>query len=65
MFELCCALKLDSDSWERLESLKQKSKWASHVSYSNDVMLVDERTDQAVLYDKGHITTELPYVAPY
>eukprot|EP00961_Rhodomonas_salina_P047416 637137-Rhodomonas_salina.1 len=63
MFEICCALKLSNDQFNTMESLKQK--WASHVSYSNDVMLVDERTDQAVFYNKGHITGELPYTAPY
>eukprot|EP00286_Rhodomonas_abbreviata_P024663 CAMPEP_0181298800 /NCGR_PEP_ID=MMETSP1101-20121128/5981_1 /TAXON_ID=46948 /ORGANISM="Rhodomonas abbreviata, Strain Caron Lab Isolate" /LENGTH=57 /DNA_ID=CAMNT_0023403857 /DNA_START=195 /DNA_END=368 /DNA_ORIENTATION=+ len=47
-----------------IESLRQE-KWASHVSYSNDVMLVDEKTDQPVLYVKGQVVGELPYNAPY
>eukprot|EP00290_Baffinella_frigidus_P010630 CAMPEP_0180154562 /NCGR_PEP_ID=MMETSP0986-20121125/24248_1 /TAXON_ID=697907 /ORGANISM="non described non described, Strain CCMP2293" /LENGTH=57 /DNA_ID=CAMNT_0022102971 /DNA_START=92 /DNA_END=265 /DNA_ORIENTATION=+ len=50
MFEIC------------REMLKEKehAKWASHVSYSNDVLLVDEKTHRPVEYSNGRAVGELP-----
>lgn len=43
----------------------EQGKWASHVSYSNDVMLVDEKTNNPVEYMSGKPVAELPDTAPY
>ena len=43
----------------------EQGKWASHVSYSNDVMLVDEKTNNPVEYMGGKPVAELPDTAPY
>ena len=43
----------------------EQGKWASHVSYSNDVMLVDEKTNSPVEYMGGKPVAELPDTAPY
>ena len=43
----------------------EQGKWASHVSYSNDVMLVDEKTNSPVEYMGGKPVAELPDIAPY
>ena len=42
------------------------AKWASHVSYSNDVALVDEQTGNIVDYSSGKALEVIPaYTAPY
>jgi hypothetical protein len=42
------------------------AKWASHVSYSNDVALVDEQTGNIVDYSSGKPLEVIPaYTAPY
>eukprot|EP00960_Hanusia_phi_P038986 753681-Hanusia_phi.AAC.3 len=41
------------------------NKWASHVSYSNDVMLIDEKNGNSVEYRHGKAVKELPYISPF
>ena len=42
------------------------AKWVSHVSYSNDVSLVDEKTGNIVDYASGKPVEVLPaFTAPY
>eukprot|EP00277_Geminigera_cryophila_P005484 CAMPEP_0179430498 /NCGR_PEP_ID=MMETSP0799-20121207/15626_1 /TAXON_ID=46947 /ORGANISM="Geminigera cryophila, Strain CCMP2564" /LENGTH=62 /DNA_ID=CAMNT_0021206965 /DNA_START=502 /DNA_END=690 /DNA_ORIENTATION=- len=62
MFEVCRHV-VEQQSSSVLEMLA--GKWASHVSYSNDVMLVDEKTNNPVEYMSGKPVAELPDTAPY
>ena len=60
-----CGPKTLLGGTDRLVLCREQGKWASHVSYSNDVMLVDEKTNDPVEYMNGKPVAELPDTAPY